>query len=218
MTQHEFTPGLPKPYYQDDAVTIYHGDCLKILPLVSADIAVTDPPYNASKSYGLHDDAMGRDEYAAWCHDWFDLLPERRIIFPGVGNQWIWAAKEPKAVACWYKPGNPGGGGPFQFCEWEPILLWGVNFRLGDVFHFSITMQPDTGDHPCPKPLRLMRAVLNRLRTPGSIIDPFAGTGTTLRAAKDLGRQAIGIEIEERYCEIAARRMGQEVLDLWGAA
>jgi site-specific DNA-methyltransferase (adenine-specific) len=209
--------GLPSPYYQDDWVTIYHGDCRDLLPHITADIAVTDPPYNAAKNYGAHDDAMTRGEYVAWCHEWFDMLPDRRIIFPGVGNQWVWADKQPKAVACWYKPGNPGGGGPFQFCEWEPILLWGVNFKLGDVFHVSISTQPDTGDHPCPKPLRLMRSLLERLRTPGSIVDPFAGSGSTLRAAKDLGRNSIGIELEERFCEIAAKRCAQEVLDLEAA-
>lgn len=211
MAEARSTPSI-RPYYEDDFVTLYQGDCREILPHVTADIAVTDPPYNASKDYGVHDDAMSRDEYQAWCFEWFDLLPERRIVFPGVGNQWVWAPKEPKAVACWYKPGNPGGGGPFQFCEWEPILLWGVNFKLSDVFHFSISTQNDTGEHPCPKPLRLMRSVLDRLRTPGSIIDPFAGTGSTLRAAKDLGRTAIGIEIEERWCEVAASRLAQEVL------
>lgn len=202
------------PYYDDGTVTIYHGDCLEILPNVTADIAITDPPYNAAKAYGDHNDAMPLSMYVAWCHWWFEMLPDRRIIFPGVGNQWIWAPKEPKAVACWYKPGNPGGGGPFQFCEWEPILLWGVNFRLSDVFHFSISTQSDVGDHPCPKPLRLMRAIIDRLRTEGSIIDPFAGTGSTLRAAKDCGRRAIGIEREERWCEIAANRCAQEVFDV----
>ena len=203
-----------EPYYRDDWVTIYHGDCLELLPHMTADIAVTDPPYNAGMVYGSHDDAMSRDRYEAWCHYWFHMLPDRRIIFPGVGNQWVWASQNPKAVACWYKPGNPGSGGPFQFCEWEPILLWGVNFKLGDVFHFSISTQPDTGVHPCPKPLRLMRALLDRLRTPGSIIDPFAGTGTTLRAAKDVGRQAVGIELDERWCEVAAKRCAQEVLQV----
>jgi DNA modification methylase len=209
--------GRVKPYFDDGSVVIYHGDCREILPSIDADIAVTDPPYNAAKDYGEHDDAMSRGDYQRWCFDWFGMLPDRRVLFPGVGNQWLWASKEPKAVACWYKPGNPGGGGPFQFCEWEPILLWGVNFRLSDVFHVSISTQSDTGTHPCPKPLRLMRAVLHRMRTPGTIVDPFMGSGSTLRAAKDIGRRAIGIEIEERYCEIAAKRCAQEVLDLTAA-
>lgn len=71
-------------------------------------------------------------------------------------------------------------------------------------------------DHPTIKPLKLMEylCVLTKTPTGGIVLDPFMGSGTTLRASKDLGRKAIGIEIEEKYCEIAARRMSQEVLKL----
>jgi site-specific DNA-methyltransferase (adenine-specific) len=70
-------------------------------------------------------------------------------------------------------------------------------------------------DHPCPKPVTFMRWVVERCTASAdTVLDPFMGSGTTLRAAKDLGRRAIGIEIEERYCEIAARRLAQEVLPL----
>ena len=205
-----------KPYYEKDGITIYHSDCRDILPTLGpVDLVLTDPPYNAAKDYGDHNDAMPQDEYETWCDQWFTALPAHRVIlFPGVGNIFHWAKHGPKAVACWYKPGNPGGGGPFQFYEWEPILLWGVQFRLSDVFHCPISMQDDVGDHPCPKPLRLLRLMVSRLRTEGTILDPFMGSGTTLRACKDLGRKAIGIEIEERYCEIAAKRLAQEVMAL----
>ena len=205
-----------KPYYEDDAVQIFHGDCREILPtLPSVDLVLTDPPYNAGKEYGIHNDGMAAEDYEDWCDEWYGLLPTHRVIlFPGVGNLFQWAKHKPKAVACWYKPGNPGSGGPFQFCEWEPILLWGVNFKLSDVFYESIRMQTQVGDHPCPKPLRLLKKMIENLRTEGNILDPFMGSGTTLRAAKDLGRKAIGIEIEERYCEIAAKRMSQMAMQL----
>jgi len=217
---HDYGPWPPAGvdwYFSDDAVAIAHGDCRDILPLLpKVDLVLmTDPPYNAGMEYGQHDDGMMREDYADWLAEWWGLLPSsRRIIFPGVGNMWLYARWEPKAVLCWYKPGNPAGGGPVQWCEWEPILVWGVNFSLSDVIRASVTKQPWVGGHLCPKPLSLMQQLIARLRTPGTILDPFMGSGTTLRAAKDLGRKAIGIEIEERYCEIAARRMAQEVLSL----
>jgi DNA modification methylase len=200
------------PYYEDEWVTLYHGDARDILPQVTGDVLVTDPPYNLGKLYGKHNDNMGRDEYDAWIESWWRFVPSRRIVFPAVGNLGLWAKREPVATACWYKPGATGRANPFQWNEWEPILVWGCMFSGSDVFRAPISEQIGVGDHPCPKPLHLFRALLARLRTPGSIIDPFAGSGTTLRAAKDLGRHSVGIEIEERYCEIAANRCAQEVL------
>ena len=96
------------------------------------------------------------------------------------------------------------------------IALLGEAMQCGRFFYCAKVNKKERGkgnDHPTVKPIALMR-YLCRLITPpgGTILDPFMGSGTTLRAAKDLGRQSIGIEIEERYCEIAARRLGQEVL------
>jgi site-specific DNA-methyltransferase (adenine-specific)/modification methylase len=80
-------------------------------------------------------------------------------------------------------------------------------------FHRPAGRTGDSFDHPTTKPVALMRHIIGEDRTPpGVILDPYAGSGTTLRAAKDLGRHAIGVEIEERYCEIAAGRLAQEVL------
>ena len=91
---------------------------------------------------------------------------------------------------------------------------------LSDVWSFdSVPVAHRVGNHPTEKPLPLMRHLLSVMsRTGDTVLDPFMGSGTTLRAAKDLGRKAIGIELEERYCEIAAKRMAQEVLPLDGAA
>ena len=205
-----------RPYFDDGQIRIYNGDCRDVIPhLEPVDIVLTDPPYNAGMDYGGHDDAMSAEQYGAWCDEWFQALPTHRtILFPGIGNIFKWAKYQPKGVAAWYKPGNPAGGGLFQFYEWEPILLWGVSFGSSDVFKCPVSRQVDVGNHPCPKPLLLFRMIIRRLRTKGTILDPFLGTGTTLRAAKDMGRKAIGIELNEEYCEIAAKRMAQQALDL----
>ena len=87
-----------------------------------------------------------------------------------------------------------------------------VGRDCGNVLRFP---RQEPIDHPSPKPQGLMYRLIEVVTAPGqTVLDPFMGSGTTLRAAKDAGRRAVGIEVEERYCEIAARRLGQEVLDL----
>lgn len=217
------------PYYEDSAngITIYHADALSLLrhwqliddpPDIT--LAVADPPYNCGIDYG-NETNDGRDphDYERWCGRWFSMLARahRIVVFPGHGNlpHWFQTTPTPSLVGCWYKPGNPAGGAPVQFCEWEPWLYWGPYIGGSDTIRATISKQRGVGDHPCPKPLRLYHALIKRMTKPGDLVlDPFMGSGTTLRAAKDLGRQAIGVELEERYCELAALRLGQEVLPL----
>jgi DNA modification methylase len=204
------------PYYSDDLVTIYHGDCREWMPEVDA--LVTDPPYGAAMPYGEHKDAEA--DHAAWLQGVIPLLERAapvRLITPGVRNVWLWPAAD--WIVCWYKPGAAGRADLPQpdrpqgaFNEWEPVLVYGKARVMHDVLRIPATPQRDTGSHPCPKPLNLGRALVSA--TTGTVLDPFMGSGTTLMAAKSLGRKAIGIEIEERYCEIAATRCSQEVLGL----
>jgi len=206
-----------EPYYDEGGITIYHGDCLEVLPeLDHFDVAFADPPYNCGLDYGpLHDDQMDSTQYWFWCSVWFNLLrahADRIVITPGHGNLQPWMDRKPTGVAAWYKPGNPAKAGIFQFCEWEPVLVWTKKPIGGsDVWRATVSKQADTGPHPCPKPLALLRKVLMAVRGE-TVVDPFMGSGTTLRAAKDLGLAAVGIEQNEAYCEIAAKRLGQEVL------
>lgn len=216
------------PYYEDDAVRLYHGDCRDVLPALDlvADTGFADPPYNVGLKYASHDDKMTPDAYRDWCAGWFGDL--RRVvsgaiaITPGIVSVPMWIADIERThyLIAWTKANNNSRNyiGPTSGYQcWEPVLVYGKSKQtvLRDWFDCPISLQRAVGDHPCPKPARLMRYIVSSLVPEnGTVVDPFAGSGSTLRAAKDLGRKAVGIEIEERYCEIAALRMGQEVLDL----
>jgi DNA modification methylase len=211
------------PYYADDLVTLYLGDCREVLPQLeleaSIDLALTDPPYNVGKDYGGHDDAMPPQEYARWTAEWWQAVrakSRRAIVFPGHGNLGMWLSMEkPAAIGCWYKPGN-GAGSLIGFEEWEPWLYWhgGNKGLLGgsSVVRAVTGKQLDAMGHPCPKPVPLMVKLLHKARA-REVVDPFVGSGTTLVAAKMLGIRSTGIELNERYCELTARRLDQGVLD-----
>ena len=211
------------PYYQQGGITIYHGDCLDILPSLSAGAAewlMTDPPFNVGKNYGSHDDRMNRDTYVDWCRQWFaecQRITAAQIVFPGHGNLPVWwSVSCPVYTGCYYKPGSMGGFGLVPFCEWEPWLLWGSKRLKGsDVIRVPVAsnLGKDTGGHPCPKPVPLFTALLLRTQA-ATVLDPFAGTGTTLVAAYRLGLPAIGIELDERHCATCVRRLRQQVLPL----
>lgn len=217
-----------KPYFQDADVTIFHGDCREILPtLAPVDLVLTDPPYNAGISYGEGtNDKVSWSEYGDWlksCLVEMERLSKGLVLcFVSVnGLKQMAITYPPKHICVWNKPMSfsPRLGGSAFLPHWEPCLVYGTlhgeggrvpDYHLSDVWTENIA---ERNGHPCPKPVALMRRIIKDV--PGTtILDPFMGSGTTLRAAKDLGRKAIGIEIEERYCEIAAERMSQAVMEL----
>ncbi len=206
---------LPTPYYEDDAVTIYHGDCREILPTLVADVCVTDPPYGIAFKSGWtgakiegDDDTRVRDEVLTL---WGDAPA---AVFGAAGEARLPGSKH---TLVWWRPGS--GMGDLSM-PWQPDYElvhvfgdgWRDDFRGPSVLRYPWDVFRGAALHPHQKPLGLMRALL-RACPPGTVIDPFMGSGSTLRAAKDLSCRAIGIELDERYCEIAARRMGQEVMD-----
>lgn len=204
-------------YYADDFVTIHHGDVLDVLPaLEPADLGFADPPYNFGVQYDGYTDELDPAEYAAWCAEWFAALRDRTsktIVTPGHGNLPLWwDIAKPSGVGCWYKPGGTGSS-HLGWCEWEPWLYWGQRLGGGDVVKATLSAQRGVGGHPCPKPVGLLKGLLNKTSAE-TVIDPFMGSGTTLVAAKALGLRAVGIEQSERYCEVAASRLTQEVLAL----
>jgi site-specific DNA-methyltransferase (adenine-specific) len=207
------------PWYDQDGVRIYHGDCRDLLPTFDTGafgVAFADPPYGVKMGYGDAYTDTGGKGYAAWMERTAaELQRVARVTFvtPGIRNIHLWPA--PTWVLCWAKPGSTRHSDLGGFNEWEPILMYGKRLIRHDLRllpSVANLANGDTGDHPCPKPLVLLRWLL--AHTDGPVLDPFAGSGTTLRAAKDLGRDAVGIELEEHYCEIAAKRLAQGVLAL----
>lgn len=211
------------PYYEDDAVTIYHSDCREILPLLksrSIDLVLTDPPYGISyvTSRRLRSDPLvapieGDDRYPV------DIIEQCKTL-ASVGVL-AFARGEPMkahSMLIWVKNNWSVGDLEHGYANrWEGILWWAgphhqwANGRPGNIL-FADRVPAEQLQHPTEKPVSLIRQLILHHQNVQTILDPFMGSGTTLRAAKDLGRKAIGIEIEERYCKIAARRMAQGVL------
>jgi DNA modification methylase len=190
-----------KPYYEDGFVRIYHGDCRDVLPLLGAvGLVLTDPPYPGyDKGWDVPDVSAILSSISA----------ETFVVFWPV----LVPSPLPEHVAehVWHKPNGQ------SVYHYERILIAGdANpgakvYRIAAILPNYTQYARECVDHPTQKPVKLLRALLMAHKSE-PVLDPFMGSGTTLRAAKDLGRVAIGIEIEERYCEIAAERLAQEVL------
>lgn len=212
---------MTEPYYSDDLVTLYHGDCREVTAWLHADVLVTDPPYgiawrigtnNAAKSKahaGIANDADTSVRDAA-----LDLWGDR----PGVvfGS---WAAPFPphKQILIWRKPVDAGVVGSTTGYRRDTELIFLTGSWPQRDSKWSSVITTDGGKarylngHPHAKPDHLMQSLIER--SPGSVIaDPFTGSGSTLVAAKHLGRRAIGVEFDEAYCELAASRLAQDVL------
>ena len=211
---------LPPPFYQDEHVTIYQGDCGRLLPLCGKfDVCITDPPYNTGYDYGAEaEDNRTLDAWMDWMRPIFTAMREQASTTLISTGHWMlprYAMMEPwRWLLCWWKPAAMGRS-PVGFCNWEPVAMWGkAGKNAVDVFKAGITPNGETGSHPCPKPLEWASGQLAMFPEAKTVVDPFMGSGTVLRAAKDRGLRAVGIEQNAEFCEIAARRMRQGVLAL----
>ena len=229
-----------KPYYEQDGITIYHGDCREILPTLTADVLITDPPYGVGLKVKRHRNSQGGGArevgrasviYADDPGEIEVLLAEaipmaidacdRGLVFPGTRMAPMYP--RPKAIGAVWIPAGAGMSS-WGFQTSQPIYYYGPDPRLADSLgHFPNGFRSrgkaEQLDHPCPKPLEWMTWAVERAsRECETVLDPFMGSGTTLVAAKQLNRNAIGIEIEEHYCEIAAKRLAQGAFDFATAA
>ena len=225
------------PYYQDEYVTLYHGDCLEILDsLPVAKAIITDPPYseathgnaksNKGKGHGtkqikftsLADPVELFQKLAPLTESWIianvdykhafqlDATPPEGLKTLRVG---VWLKTNPMPQISADRPA-PG---------WEAIAYmhrsdvkpkWNGGGKHGN---YILPTAQGTG-HPTSKPVSMVSDWVRKFTNPGDLIlDPFAGSGSTLKAARDEGRKDIGVELEEKYCEIIAKRLDQQVID-----
>ena len=220
-----------KPYYDHAGITIYHGDCMKLLPNLQADICITDPPYSEKTHAGARSGNAVDEKmihFSSITEDAFDDITQALLVSV---QRWIVMTCEWRHAALleekfpdsfirngvWVKPnGAPQFTGDRPGTGWEAVALLhrpGKKRWNGGGHHAVWTYAIEHGAHPTQKPLPLIKRWVADFSEPGeTILDPFIGSGTTLVAAKNLGRKAIGIEIDERYCEMAARRLQQEML------
>lgn len=241
-----------KPFYEQSGITIYHGDCLDVLPhLPAVDHAIFDPPYSAhvhGKSMRGADGWKGEiaklrdlgfepltpevlDAVAEWCAH---FVPRWSLIFSDTESAHLWREAGERddlqyvRTAFWHKVGGAPqftGDRPSVACEAITIMhppgrkRWNGGGKAG-LYSVPIVLNRGASAtewrcHTTQKPEELMMQLVADFTDPGeTILDPFTGSGTTLVAAKRLGRKAIGIEINEQYCETAAKRLAQEALPL----
>lgn len=231
------------PYYQDSAVTIWHGDCREIAPLLPlVDHVITDPPYAERTHSGamtnkIDDAPPGYRQGGSKLVTFGSLTDEGftsiTTTLLRVTSRWVVMTCDHRHAALtfdwdehirigvWVKGAPmPQISGDRPGSGHESVLIlhntgkkrWNRGGGAA-VWHETVLKDPSLCFMPTQKPIGLLRSFVRDFTDADELIlDPFMGSGTTLRAAKDLGRKAIGIEIEERYCEIAAKRMAQEVL------
>lgn len=223
-----------EPYYADDLVTLYHGDCLDTTAWTETAVLVTDPPYGmsfrSSWRKGARMDHVAGDSGTDVRDAALDLWGDSRAAL--VFGRWSVAAPTgERQRLIWWKGDWPGMGdlripwGPAH----EDIHVLGTDWdhasiglkRAGSVIAHSVVRGSPGGrenatGHPTPKPVGLMEELIRRCPA-GVIADPFAGSGATLLAARNLGRKVVGVEVEEKFCEVIARRLDQGVLDFGSA-
>ena len=231
------------PYYSESGITIYHGDCREILPhLEPVDLVLTDPPYRSldidvvrGTTTRLVGGTNRRGGDRVGSGDWFSTLPDTELIqlmlttldiIQEDGALYIFSDVKTglrlfphmplRNVLVWDKLAIGMGYSWRRMHEWVAFIPRPEHHLrdkgLGDILRGTV---PEAKLHPTEKPIDvLMPIIFNSSDRGETVLDPFMGSGTTLRAAKDLGRKAIGIEIEEKYCEIAVKRLAQEVLAL----
>ncbi len=256
---------MTQPYYQDDWVTLYHGDCLEVTEWLAADVLVTDPPYGETNlawdrwpaAWPAWVAARSSSLRQIWCFGSTRMFLDHRDDFAEwrLAQDLVWSKPRGRSIVTdrfsrshelvlhWYRGawGDLYHDPPLIAYHGEPHrgakrlgsvddgtkvkpMRGGVSYSETGTRLMLTVIPGNPGDprttlHPTQKPLNVLEAIIRYSCGAGQVVaDPFAGSGSTLVAAKALGRRAIGVEIDERYCEIAARRLAQDVLDFGSAS
>ena len=212
---------MTSTYYEADGVTLYLGDCLELQEWLTGDVLVTDPPYGIAYSKPDYNGGRAHDGIAG---DETTEARDRALTLWGVDRPAVVFGdpRHPvpgaKTTLAYVKPPDAGLFGAVAGFrrDWEPVYLVGkfpnVPASRSGVLRTGLRAAGGSRhDHPHIKPLDVMEALIAAM-PPGTVVDPFAGSGATLLAARNQGREAIGVEIEERYCELIAKRLAQGVL------
>jgi DNA modification methylase len=223
------------PYYAEPGIAIYHGDAREVLPTIERGLMVTDPPYNVGYHYDEHEDSLQAEDYRRLLGDVLRMplvvihYPEALVplaqIFRRSADEivaWVYHAHTPRKwrTVAWF------GTAPDLSLMKQPYrnptdkrIAWHIangsdGASLPDwwLIEQVKNVSAEKTAHPCQIPIELMTRILRVTPTEATIIDPFCGAGSTLVAAKALGLKAVGIELSERYCQIAVERLSQETL------
>lgn len=211
---HAIVPLPFTPYYEADGITIYNADCRKVLPWLDRfDLLLTDPPYG-----------IKRHNKPSTHHDRLHKLAKGKTGWNNALSDWVI-----ESLTDYAQTSIVWGANNFDLPKSEYFLVWDKqqtvpNFASAElawtnavcpakVFTYSIHQHNANGRiHPAEKPLALMRWCLSLVPDAETVLDPFMGSGTTLVAAKLEGRKAVGIELDEQWCESAAKRLSQGTL------
>jgi site-specific DNA-methyltransferase (adenine-specific) len=223
------------PYYQDEFVTLWHGDCRDVLPtLEPVDLVLTDPPYgvtyNSNRVTGRGAQPISNDGTRLSLRLYREVIPALRaehVLWFTRWDAWpdVWGDLGMhfplRGLLVWDKGHNGMGDLKHWGNSYELIASAGTaqltGSRDGSVLRFK-GVSRSARNHPTEKPVDLLRYFIDKIQ-PRSVLDPFAGSGTTLVAAREAGARAIGIEVDERYCEVIAQRLAQGAQsDLFGGA
>lgn len=233
------------PYYEQDGVVIYHGDCRDVMTALESDgcdLLLTDPPYGVDWQSNSRQLAFAPIAGDDGTFDVVTALGDAVRCLRGSRHMYVFGRWDLSSLALgglselvWDKVGMSAGDVDTVWGVSHEYITFGVKanaaqrrngkgngparLRRGSVLRYQRPSGVEVSLHPTEKPVPLLRELIESSSRFGELIlDPFAGCGSTLVAARLEGRSAIGIEIDERYCETAAKRVAQGALGLFGEA